>query len=243
MTGRVLVAGIGNIFLGDDGFGPEVVRRMPCAPGESVRIVDYGIRGMHLAYDLLEEWAALVLVDAVPNRGEPGRIEIIRAEPDHSSEPNADATPDPHSTTENTHNATADSHSIIENTHNTTEPNAHSTTINDPDTAERDTRSITRHPYGTYGNANGTTEPNARSTTADTPGTAGLDAHSMDPVAVFAGVRALGGVVPPTIVVGCQVCSTEEGIGLSDPVAAAVNPAIEAVRRVVTELRAQRVEV
>ena len=53
----MLVAGIGNIFLGDDGFGPEVVRHL-AAPGESalpegVRPVDYGVRGMHLVYDLL----------------------------------------------------------------------------------------------------------------------------------------------------------------------------------------------
>jgi hydrogenase maturation protease len=226
VTGRVLVAGIGNIFLGDDGFGPEVVRRMPSAPEESVRIVDYGIRGMHLAYDLLEDWAALVLVDAVPNRGEPGRIDIIRAEPD----PGRSTEPDPHAP------ATRDAQGTHENAHNTTEPNAHSTAANAPGTTERDTR-------GTATNALGTTGLDTHSTTADTPGTTGLDAHSMDPVAVFASVRALGGVVPPTIVVGCQVCSTEEGIGLSDPVAAAVDPAVEAVRQVVTELRAQRVEV
>ena len=57
---RVLVAGIGNIFLGDDGFGPEVMRHMPPHPTEPrVRVMDYGIRGMHLAYDLLDDWDAL----------------------------------------------------------------------------------------------------------------------------------------------------------------------------------------
>ena len=50
----MLVAGIGNLFLGDDGFGPEVVRRLADAPTPGVRVVDYGIRGMHLAYDLLD---------------------------------------------------------------------------------------------------------------------------------------------------------------------------------------------
>lgn len=67
MGGGILVAGVGNLFLGDDGFGPEVVRRL--ATGEvpaGVRVVDYGIRGMHLAYDLLDGWDALVLVDAMP---------------------------------------------------------------------------------------------------------------------------------------------------------------------------------
>ena len=52
----MLVAGIGNLFCGDDGFGPEVVRRLVASDQlpEQVRAVDYGIRGMHLAYDLLE---------------------------------------------------------------------------------------------------------------------------------------------------------------------------------------------
>ena len=68
MAARILVAGVGNIFLSDDGFGPEVVRRLAVARPEraEVRIVDYGIRGMHLAYDLLSAYDALVLVDAVP---------------------------------------------------------------------------------------------------------------------------------------------------------------------------------
>lgn len=76
---RILVAGIGNIFLGDDGFGPEVVRRVPAdTPG--TRVVDYGIRGMHLAYDLLDGWDALVLVDAVPGAGEPGAVRVFEAD-------------------------------------------------------------------------------------------------------------------------------------------------------------------
>jgi len=79
MTARVLVAGIGNIFLGDDGFGPEVMRHV-VAHGDDVRVVDYGIRGMHLAYDLLEGWRALVLVDALPNRGAPGALHVFEAD-------------------------------------------------------------------------------------------------------------------------------------------------------------------
>lgn len=72
---RVLVAGIGNLFLGDDGFGPEVVRRLARDGGmpPQVRVVDYGIRGMHLAYDLLDGYDALVLVDAYPGAAPPGR--------------------------------------------------------------------------------------------------------------------------------------------------------------------------
>jgi len=76
---RVLVAGIGNLFLGDDGFGPEVVRRLAteeALPG-GVRVADYGIRGMHLAYDLVDAYDALVLVDALPGQGEPGHVVVL----------------------------------------------------------------------------------------------------------------------------------------------------------------------
>ena len=83
MTARVLVAGIGNLFLGDDGFGPEVVRRLlgEGAVPDGVRVVDYGIRGMHLAYDLLEGYDALVLVDAVPEAGSPGEVTVLEVGP------------------------------------------------------------------------------------------------------------------------------------------------------------------
>ncbi|CAM4399579.1 Hydrogenase 2 maturation protease [Mycobacterium basiliense] len=84
MSARILVAGIGNIFLGDDGFGSEVVRQTDLPQEDSgVRVTDYGIRGMHLAYDLLEGWDTLVLVDAVPNRGKPGTLHVFQA--DHES--------------------------------------------------------------------------------------------------------------------------------------------------------------
>ena len=77
---RILVAGIGNIFLGDDGFGSEVVRHVPVQQRNSdVRVVDYGIGGMHLAYDLLDDWDALVLVDAIPSRGNPGTLHVFEA--------------------------------------------------------------------------------------------------------------------------------------------------------------------
>jgi hydrogenase maturation protease len=152
MAARILVAGIGNIFLGDDGFGSEVVRHAEIPQG-GVRIVDYGIRGMHLAYDLLEGWDTLVLVDTVPNRGNPGALHVFQA--DHDSWPDATA----------------------------------------------------------------------------------LDAHSMDPEAVFASLRALGGTPPYTVVVGCEAASVEEGIGLSDPVAEAVPRAMRAVEEIVAALQ------
>src|SRR3954466_8981413 len=75
---RVLVAGVGNVFLGDDGFGPAVVARLAQEPlPDGVRAVDYGIRGVHLGYDLLEDWDALVLVDALPGAGPPGELRLL----------------------------------------------------------------------------------------------------------------------------------------------------------------------
>ncbi|BBZ14478.1 hydrogenase maturation protease [Mycobacterium branderi] len=154
MTTRILVAGIGNIFLGDDGFGPEVLRHVPdrLAECDGVRVVDYGIGGMHLAYDLLEDWDALILVDALPGRGSPGALHVFEA--DHET-------------------------------------------------------------HGT---------PSC------------FDGHSMDPTAVFASLRALGGSPPYTVVVGCEAGNVDEGIGLSEPVANAVPRAVRAVENVIGEI-------
>ncbi len=81
MTRRILVAGIGNIFLGDDGFGVEVANRLLGSPMPTgVEVVDVGIRGVHLAYQLLDGYDALVLVDAVPRGEPPGTVSVI--EPD-----------------------------------------------------------------------------------------------------------------------------------------------------------------
>jgi hydrogenase maturation protease len=89
----VLVAGIGNLFLGDDGFGPEVVRRLAeqhtLPPG--IRVADYGIRGMHLAYDLLDPHDALVLVDALPARGGTGEVVVLEVRPDDVGDGDFDA--------------------------------------------------------------------------------------------------------------------------------------------------------
>jgi hydrogenase maturation protease len=147
------VAGIGNIFLGDDGFGPEVIRHVPeHVASPRVRVVDYGIRGMHLAYDLLDGCEALILVDALPNRGTPGTVHVFEA--DHET------------------------------------------------------------------------------LTAQV----GLDAHAMDPAAVFASLAALGGTAPYTVVIGCEVDNVDEGMGLTDAVAAAVPDAVNAIDDVVARL-------
>jgi hydrogenase maturation protease len=147
VTGRVLVAGVGNLFLGDDGFGPEVARRLA---GRSlptgVRVVDYGIRGMHLAYDLLDGYDELVILDAAPRGGRPGDVVVLEV-------------------------------------------------------GEGDF------------------------------GTGEFDGHGMEPTAVLSSLGSLGGRLPRTYVVGCEPADIDEGIGLSPSVAAAVDPAVDAVLR------------
>jgi hydrogenase maturation protease len=151
----ILVAGIGNIFLGDDGFGPEVARRLAAGSEagplpQGVRVVDYGIRGMHLAYDLLDGVGSLVIVDALPGEGPPGTLTVLEVEPEDLGEGE-------------------------------------------------------------------------------------LDAHGMDPVSVLGSLGALGGELPPTYVVGCRPADLSEGIGLSAPVAGAVDEAAALVLRLVAE--------
>jgi hydrogenase maturation protease len=84
LAGHVLVAGVGNLFFRDDGFGPEVVRRLIAVGDlpEHARVVDYGIRGMHLAYDLLEGYDGLLLVDALPGDGGPGEVTVLEVGPE-----------------------------------------------------------------------------------------------------------------------------------------------------------------
>ncbi|HEY1281127.1 MAG TPA: hydrogenase maturation protease [Acidimicrobiales bacterium] len=155
---KILVAGIGNIFLGDDGFGVEVAGRLARrSMPEGVLVADFGIRGVHLAYELLGGYDALVLVDAVPLGEPPGTIAVI--EPDGSD----------------------------------------------------------------LGPADDGLEPL-------------LDAHSMSPVVVLRTLAGLGGSVGRVVVIGCQPAVLTEGIGLSEPVAAAVDAALDAVDAVVHEL-------
>ncbi len=92
MVSGILVAGVGNLFLGDDGFGPEVARRLAAGPiPVGVRVVDYGIRGMHLAYDLLDGYDALVLVDTIPGHGQPGELRVLEVGADDMGEGAFDA--------------------------------------------------------------------------------------------------------------------------------------------------------
>ena len=91
MSARVLVAGVGNVFFGDDGFGPEVARVLAREPVRDAKIEDFGIRGLHLAYELLNGYDRAIIVDAVPRGDAPGTLYVI--EPDADVVP---ATPDAH---------------------------------------------------------------------------------------------------------------------------------------------------
>jgi hydrogenase maturation protease len=92
----VLVAGLGNIFLGDDAFGPEVVARLATMDLPStVRLLDVGTRAVHLAYELLERpYATVILIDAVAKGGVAGTVYIL--EPDDEPAPGG-VVPDAHS--------------------------------------------------------------------------------------------------------------------------------------------------
>ncbi|MFE7133044.1 hydrogenase maturation protease [Streptomyces sp. NPDC057638] len=156
---RTLVAGIGNVFLGDDGFGVEVVRRLgagaPLPGGDRVEIRDIGVRGVHLAYQLLDGYGTVVLVDTLSRGLAPGTVSLVAP----------DAGP------------------------------------------------------------------------LETGGPPPLDGHRMGPDTVLALLATLsagtGASAPERIlVVGCEPASLAEGIGLSEPVAAAVDPAAALVREV-----------
>ncbi|MEU4117080.1 hydrogenase maturation protease [Kitasatospora sp. NPDC028055] len=154
--GAVLVAGVGNIFLGDDGFGVETVRRLAgVGLPDGVEAVDVGVRGVDLAYRLLDGYRTAVLVDATCRGGPPGTLYLIEA----AAEP------------------------------------------------------------------------------LEVPA---LDGHRMGPDAVLGLLATLAagtGAEPPgrVLVVGCEPASLEEGIGLSEPVAAAVDGAVRMVLEAVEE--------
>jgi hydrogenase maturation protease len=80
---RILVAGIGNVFLGDDGFGVALAERLAAAAlPAGVEVVDFGIRGMDLAYALGDGYDAVVLLDAAPTGRPPGTLSLIEPEID-----------------------------------------------------------------------------------------------------------------------------------------------------------------
>ena len=81
MSGKVLVACVGNVFLGDDAFGVEVAKRLAerSLPA-GVAVIDFGIRSYDLAYALMNQWDLKILVDALPRGGRPGTLYVM--EPD-----------------------------------------------------------------------------------------------------------------------------------------------------------------
>jgi hydrogenase maturation protease len=145
----VLIAGVGNIFLGDDGFGVEVVHRLSTMdlPGH-VQVRDYGVSGMHLAFDLLEGYDTTILVDATSHGGAPGTVYVVELDP--------------------------------------------------------------------------VTEP-----------AGSIDAHGMQPELVMQLLAMLGGSAGQVLLVGCEPASVTDHIGLSPPVAAAVDAAVRRVLELV----------
>jgi hydrogenase maturation protease len=98
MKPTILIAGIGNIFLGDDAFGVEVVQALQQHQlPEAVTVKDFGIRGFDLAYALLDPWDTVILVDAMPRGGAPGTLYTIEPDLAAIGHPVTAAAMDPHS--------------------------------------------------------------------------------------------------------------------------------------------------
>ena len=164
MTPRMLIAGVGNIFLSDDGFGVEVATRLAAIDlPDWVTVADYGISGMHLAYDVAEGYETTVLVDATPRGEEPGTVYLMEL-----------------------------------------------------DTGKE------------------TVKPSAAASSRPDRGIPLLDGHGMQPDVVLGMLSLLGADAGRMLLVGCEPASTEEGIGLSAPVAAAVDEAVRIVLGLIT---------
>jgi hydrogenase maturation protease len=97
MNPRILIAGIGNLFHGDDAFGSEVARRLAQTPlPPNVRVVDFGIRGHDLAFALEEDYHTVVLVDVAQRGGMPGELYVIETSLANASAPTPDQVMDTH---------------------------------------------------------------------------------------------------------------------------------------------------
>jgi hydrogenase maturation protease len=154
MTGRTLVAGVGNVFLHDDAFGVEVARTLAGRPAQDgVEIADFGIRGVHLVYELLNGCDLFVLIDAAQRGYQPGTVTVIQL-----------------------------------------------------------------------------------GTEAATPDPPVMDGHDMTPDGIFAMLTSLGGHPGRTLLVACEPADVSPGMGLSEPVQAAVPHAIRAVEEILSSL-------
>jgi hydrogenase maturation protease len=95
VSNKVLIACVGNIFLGDDAFGVEVAKRLAEEHlSEDVVVADFGIRSYDLAYALMDDWEFVILVDAMPRGSEPGTVYVM--EPNLESDDESLASSDPH---------------------------------------------------------------------------------------------------------------------------------------------------
>lgn len=152
---RILVACVGNIFNSDDGFGVEVARELAAKElPTNIVVQDFGIRGRDLAFTLLENWSAVIIVDCVTRGENPGTLFVI--------------------------------------------------------------------------------EP----TTADFASNDGgiVDAHSLDPLNVLRTAHRMGAKLGKVRVVGCEPETIDDGLGLSDAVAAAIPRAVTIIEKVVAEI-------
>jgi hydrogenase maturation protease len=87
-TGKILIAGVGNIFFGDDAFGVEVARQLAARSlPEGVQAVDFGIRSLDLTYALLDDYEVVILVDAVPRGDQPGTLYVLEPSVDETNRP------------------------------------------------------------------------------------------------------------------------------------------------------------
>jgi hydrogenase maturation protease len=154
MTARTLVAGVGNVFLGDDGFGVEVARLLSERPHQDgVEIADFGIRGVHLVYELLDGCDLFVLVDAAPRGLEPGTVTVLEVEPDDAA-----------------------------------------------------------------------------------PGAPVMDGHGLSPDDLFAMLATMGGRPGRSLLVACEPADVNAGMGLSEPVRAALPHAVRAVEEILSQI-------
>jgi hydrogenase maturation protease len=163
---RILIAGVGNIFHGDDGFGVEVVRRLQDTYlPDGVRAVDFGIRAFDLACAILDGYDAVVLVDATCRGGKPGTLYVVELKPDPVS---------------------------------------------------------------------------------DEPGPIPTNPHGLNPTSTLRWVQAMGGRLPPMVLVGCEpaVLGSQEDVlmALSEAVQACVARALATIHSLVRELRGELVE-
>ena len=155
MTGRTLVAGVGNVFLTDDAFGVEVARLLARQPWpDGVEIADFGIRGVHLVYELLGGCDLFVLIDAAQRGLAPGTVTVLEVDPAAAAAPDA----------------------------------------------------------------------------------ALMDAHD-PPDAIFAMLASMGGHPGRSLVVACEPADLSAGMGLSDPVRAALPHAVSAVEDILGQLQ------